>query len=1079
MTPLVPMSSTVQYSTQFQPQYTQPRPMPINTPIQPHVPQPRAERSIRDVNDAKAQRRADIERRCIELDPPIKPSTLIHMESFAAAIQIPMALTDGAWEVLKPRLLAQKETAEEREREQLQQSQILQARTEERRQQEAALREAKENMDRQWDESQKPLRDKLNYYADEILKIKWGNGQLVTKENCPQFAADVLVYVRKRFYQILEWEDSVVQGGLPRQDYSASGSNRKLTLENMKWVYDTKVKPLTEPHSKEIFLCNGCDSGNKYYGFEGVIQHYAAKHTDVLSMGSIVVHWKADWPEDPPFDPDPSKTFTAAHQQYQGHHSPQYAYTQDGGNQVIKHDSPPNPQSYQQYSPSTIARPSYASSAPYQPSQYAMSPAPGSAHSVNFNTALQYSQQSGHVNASQPHNNQYPGHPWSPASHSTAETRPPLPVGSPQHFGTPHSVWPANQSSSSQQRPRPTPPARLGPPGQPFGIYQVQLEEVSKNAREIFDATAAVKDFPSSVRIYVIIAHVVVRFKDRFTNEPTLSLFTDALNNSSQMKPLRDLSDLACKACSIGTVDTSENKLYTLPALLTHFQSVHIEQARPAMMTQPGIESPRTDWKFDMVKLPSNAEVSKLMDAPGMTDTKLKLVASILPWAFPSPLPKIGYREPYIEPGMTGPRPAGGDTQYSAGPTSGGRHPQMGQRVAGSDGDTQSEAGPSSGLEVAVDDFPRFVESPAQDAAQALEPAGEDEYDPHRPAYREPTPASYSRFDHSKNRSKDSKPISTWPPVLFNGHQMGGEASIGDGRLAQASRVDQTQQQPSSQSQQQQRAQSISAAEQFLNNFDPNEDRDTYEPPEYVSPVLNAQHQSVRQYSPVEPVPPGVRHATWNEAPTYGTGNSWNRQGYEANQELRANSSAFNTQGSHGATPVDQDRYGQAGNENIYYVEHQPRRPSSRFSGYEPDRQASIRPRSRSPHANSSLPSANRYYRARSPLRDPAPAYGTQQLVRDREYYPQGEALQYAPETHRQQYPPERGYNEHVYDGSVEYIRMPPRESHGLPTYYVDHQPPAGGQYVQFDEPVFEHNGQLYRRSQIPPDAAVERQYYH
>jgi hypothetical protein len=100
-------------------------------PVQPHIPQPRIERSIRDVNQMKADRRAEIERRCSQLDPPIMPSTLLYMESFAAAIQIPMALNEGAWEVLKPRLLAQREAAEKREEEQRAANQHIQAQAEE------------------------------------------------------------------------------------------------------------------------------------------------------------------------------------------------------------------------------------------------------------------------------------------------------------------------------------------------------------------------------------------------------------------------------------------------------------------------------------------------------------------------------------------------------------------------------------------------------------------------------------------------------------------------------------------------------------------------------------------------------------------------------------------------------------------------------------------------------------------------------------------------------------------------------------------------------------------------------------
>jgi hypothetical protein len=63
----------------------------------------------------KADRRAEIERRCLQLDPPILPSALVYMSSFHGALQVPGTLNEGAWDVLRPRLLAQKEAAEKRE----------------------------------------------------------------------------------------------------------------------------------------------------------------------------------------------------------------------------------------------------------------------------------------------------------------------------------------------------------------------------------------------------------------------------------------------------------------------------------------------------------------------------------------------------------------------------------------------------------------------------------------------------------------------------------------------------------------------------------------------------------------------------------------------------------------------------------------------------------------------------------------------------------------------------------------------------------------------------------------------------
>jgi hypothetical protein len=75
----------------------------------------RLQQIVQNQLEEKADRRAEIERRCLQLDPPILPSALVCMSSFHDALQVPGTLNEGAWDVLRPRLLAQKEAAEKRE----------------------------------------------------------------------------------------------------------------------------------------------------------------------------------------------------------------------------------------------------------------------------------------------------------------------------------------------------------------------------------------------------------------------------------------------------------------------------------------------------------------------------------------------------------------------------------------------------------------------------------------------------------------------------------------------------------------------------------------------------------------------------------------------------------------------------------------------------------------------------------------------------------------------------------------------------------------------------------------------------
>ena len=705
------------------------------------------ERSIRDVTEMKASRRADIEKRCLELDLPITAATLIHMDSFAAAIQIPMALNDNAWEVLKPRLLAQREVAEGREQQQRAASQLLHAKTEERRQQEAQLKEARETLDREWEEMQKPVRDKIDAFADEIIRDGWRDGQNVNKDTCAQFAADVLVYVYKRFSEVIAQQDAAMEArGLPIPADSSSGtSTRKLTLENMKWVFDGKVKPFTERHRKELFLCNACDNQSKYYALDAVIQHFAAKHTSALSMGTAVVYWRAEWPAEPPFNPDPSAGRPISNVFHPGSHL------------TMNSSYSTSPGQTQFSTANGASSPSCRSPLSYFPGS--RGPPPLGHHRATHLLSPTFDHHSyGAHSTYEQHNRPTLAPQFSPTFSRYAHQKFPVPPDEIDHrsvrvsssmsyLGAGYYKTYSGQPPHMQPSTVPARAYQAGPLGQSLGIYHVQVEELAKNAREIWDGTSGVKDLPSSVRIQVIINHVVLRFTDKYTNEPNLALFTDGLNNNSQMRPIRDLSGLVCKSCTtpmfrsgpshnLSHGRTGEEELHTLPALLAHFQSAHIEHGQPNVIPQTGIEIPRLDWKFDMVELPEPSVVGNLMKSPGIDYTKLSLIATVLPKFFPSPLPKIE-AIPNLDAEVQEKR-----EWYNP------RH-GLGARSSHSDLNPRSpcdrimnlrkihpQRRRDDGLDVVEDNFPTFVDSQKRNICQDVEPAGDDEYDPHRPSYQ-------------------------------------------------------------------------------------------------------------------------------------------------------------------------------------------------------------------------------------------------------------------------------------------------------------------------------------------------------
>jgi hypothetical protein len=621
--------------------------------------QSKHERTKEEVAELKAARRAEIERRCMLLDPPLTPAVLSHMVSFQAAIQIIKPLDDSAWEVLKPRLLSQREEAQQRENELVAQTRVVQEKYDERRQLDVHLKEVKEVNDREWDDIQAPLRARISGYADEIIRDGWHGGEKVTKESSPKFAADVLIYVRKRFYAEVAKDEAAARaaGHEPKVDPPNGPFTQKLILENMKFVFDTKIKPLTEQYSKELFLCNGCESNFKFYGFEGVIQHYAAKHTSALSVGSIVVHWRAEWPEHPPFNPEPDAAISTFHSVAKPNTiyangavtSPHIhgfgGYPPVSGQATAPTQAQQHPSGYQQNPVPYYGHPQFSDQYPMsQTGPFIQAPLQG--QSPAFQGPQYPSSQAGGF---QPYSGQtYPGQGFdgqytngAPLTYESPHPSQVYPVPVAEQTGQiyPHATTPfqaagpfnAPQYNSGQYSapPRPIIPARTE-------AYKAQLYDVAQTAREVWNHTAGIKDMPGNVRVHVILFHILQRSRAKYPDDPPLAMLIDGLSNNKDMRPVRNVNGLACRACKLTNGSTTsykgsskgsgaiEKKLFSLPQLLNHFQLTHIE----------GVESPIFDWTKDMVDLPDNARISVLARAQGMDDHKMRLFSEALPEAF-------------------------------------------------------------------------------------------------------------------------------------------------------------------------------------------------------------------------------------------------------------------------------------------------------------------------------------------------------------------------------------------------------------------------------------------------------------
>ena len=697
---------------------------PVDSNVFQHVDQgvtPRQGRSIQEVNEARAARRAEIEKRSMALDPPIPASLLAHMDSFQAALQISTPLTEKAWEILKPRLLAQRNIAEAREATITEQLRAVQATASEQNQQDLHSKNTRDLSDSEWELAQAPVRKRLSEHADTLIREKWARGLAVAKSNVAQFAADVLLSVRATYYREMDQMRSDPNGS---SDGESANLQQRLTLENMKWLYDNKVKLLGEPLQKELFLCQGCDVPARYYGFEAVIQHYAAKHTSSLSVGNIVVNWRAEWPEDPPFQPYPS--LATSRFQSQGLHwstSSSSAPPVDLGNveyATLKEENPAtevaaypvNNYSSRQFtydlppfSSPDLSRPQSSYSAYMNPSGY-----PGE---TQFHPGL---------------TSVHPGNQTTGTHHIMHGGPPSGSAGFVPALSYMTSSQPLDKANSLAN-------SSFSPPFSATDLYHTQMNEMAKHARDVWFGTSGIKDIPPSVRIYVVIQHVAFRFEQRYTNEPSLAMFLDGLDHNPLMRPVRSLNGLACKTCvsagfshteedqSHSTQATADRKLYTLPHLLNHFRAAHVETSRPTIDLQTGMEALNLDWKRDMIELPHESLVANLVNAPGMDDKKFQLIAWVFPNVFSNPLPKAGSLKGSIQPVRNSQRRDLADS----GPKSQG---------SGSFNDVLPPASPNAASQPRAS--PKYREpydTNVEEFEPTVESPGDDEYDPHRPAY--------------------------------------------------------------------------------------------------------------------------------------------------------------------------------------------------------------------------------------------------------------------------------------------------------------------------------------------------------
>ncbi|KAH9826703.1 F-box domain containing protein [Teratosphaeria destructans] len=278
---------------------------------------PRTLRNAHNIEEARAARKSEIERRCLELEPPLEPKVLPFMDSFNAAMQITTPMNDAQWEMLKPRLLSQREAAELMVHKRAEQLAALEAAIPATVHDDSFTKPAREVYDQKYEDAQEPLRQRLGEYAEDYITIHWSGGQNLDGNSAPLFAVGALQHVWDRYLEDKQADNLPVHGQIANLslDQGSPAPEPFLSLDNMKWVFDNKIRGLVGPHYQHLFICANCEEERnpKWFAFESLIQHYGAKHTTAFSQGNIVVHWQtAQWPDKPPFHLKPEKWIKAA-----------------------------------------------------------------------------------------------------------------------------------------------------------------------------------------------------------------------------------------------------------------------------------------------------------------------------------------------------------------------------------------------------------------------------------------------------------------------------------------------------------------------------------------------------------------------------------------------------------------------------------------------------------------------------------------------------------------------------------------------------------------------------------------------
>ncbi|KAI0478680.1 hypothetical protein GGR56DRAFT_631308 [Xylariaceae sp. FL0804] len=561
-----------------------------------HLPVSRAcNKTLDEITELKAARCAEIERRARELDPPLIPEVLARIPSFRAAIRIPRPLDDDAWSLIRPHLVAQRAEAERQGGISCKAGDVPEHSRERgslSRAGPTSKRQVSQATTQPWELPQSSPLTRILSHANDYIRDNWDGGEKVTMKTAPDFAAGVLLDVRNKFYAQVAEDAAAARaaGHGPIHDPPEGPFAQKLTLKDMKYLYAQKIEPhilrLCGPKAT-LFFCSTCTRSKRTYGFAAVLDHFVDVHDKSLDSGPTA-RWQAEWPEACPLRPNPGSFEALSNPPLEASSKPLFK-------------APPKaPQPMLTGQEALVSIPTSG-----QPSQH----------------------QSGHVTQHYGYAPPYHHLPLSSVAHSS---------GSSNCFGSKPTLYdlglasyPTGSASDDEDYTSQGNGSVLSPPqilDNWSPSYHTKLEDLTLFSKRTWSIIKGLKELPRPIQVRVALAHISARFRSRFFEGLPLELFADCLKNRKKTHALHNITGLVCKACKKAPghdAPGSQDKSFTLPQLVHHFQQQHVQETTEA-------DLPPLDWSVDMIYLPDLSALFKLQNTLKPSSKACKIIFGAL-----------------------------------------------------------------------------------------------------------------------------------------------------------------------------------------------------------------------------------------------------------------------------------------------------------------------------------------------------------------------------------------------------------------------------------------------------------------